>query len=74
MAFLTEVLDPNCEDDGATLLDNLHSFLKPSTAMFPIHCWHRWSTGRCAHSRLYWWCENVIGSICQWFNCQASAS
>ena len=24
------LLNPNCEDDGATLLDNLHSCLKPS--------------------------------------------
>jgi len=28
-------LDPNCEDDGGTLLDNLHSFLKPSSASSP---------------------------------------
>jgi hypothetical protein len=29
------LLDPNCEDDGATLLDNLHSFLKPSSVSSP---------------------------------------
>ena len=25
------LLHPNCENDGATILDNLHSFLKPSS-------------------------------------------
>jgi hypothetical protein len=34
MALLVE-LDPNCEDDGATLLDNLHSFLRPSSISSP---------------------------------------
>ena len=29
------LLDPNCEDDSATLLDNLHSFLKPSSVCSP---------------------------------------
>lgn len=29
------LLDPNCEDDGATLRDNLHSFLKPSSVSSP---------------------------------------
>jgi hypothetical protein len=29
------VLDPNCEDDGATRLDNLHSFLRPSNVASP---------------------------------------
>ena len=29
------LLDPNCEDDGAILLDNLHSFLKPSSVSSP---------------------------------------
>jgi len=30
------LLDPHCEDDGATLLDNLHSFLKPSSVSSPV--------------------------------------
>jgi hypothetical protein len=29
------LLDPNYEDDGATLLDSLHSFLKPSSDSSP---------------------------------------
>jgi len=29
------LLNPNCEDDGATLLDNLHSCLKPSVVSSP---------------------------------------
>jgi hypothetical protein len=29
------LLDLNCEDDGAILLDNLHSFLKPSSVSSP---------------------------------------
>jgi hypothetical protein len=29
------LLDPNCEDDGANLLDTLHSFLKPSSVSSP---------------------------------------
>ena len=29
------LLDPNCEDDGATLLDNPYSFLKPSSISLP---------------------------------------
>ena len=29
------LLDRNCEDDVASLLDNLHSFLKPSNVSSP---------------------------------------
>ena len=29
------LLGPNCENDGATLRDNLHSFLKPSSVSSP---------------------------------------
>jgi len=29
------LLDPNCEDDGATVLDNLYSFLKSSCISLP---------------------------------------
>jgi hypothetical protein len=29
------LLDPNCKGDGATLLDNLYSFLKPSRISLP---------------------------------------
>ena len=29
------LLDPNCEDDSAILLDNLHSFFKPSSVSSP---------------------------------------
>jgi hypothetical protein len=29
------LLDPNCKDDGATLLDNMHSFLRPSSVSSP---------------------------------------
>jgi hypothetical protein len=30
-----DLLNPNCKDDGATLLDNLHSCLKPSVVSSP---------------------------------------
>jgi hypothetical protein len=29
------LVNPNCKDDGATLLENLHSFLKPSSVFSP---------------------------------------
>ena len=32
----TGLLDPNCEDDGATLLDNLHSFSSHPVFLHPV--------------------------------------
>jgi len=66
VALLIEVLTQNCKDDGATHLDNLHFFFKPSIISSPSqstshdggywrcckHCWHAWSTGIGLHTTI----------------------
>ena len=82
------LLDPNCEDDGATLLDNLHSCLKPSVVSSPsqsishdrettdnvpyIVHMNEAQEGVCMAM-----CAGdviMFSVACQWFYCQASAS
>ena len=77
------LLGPDSEDDGATLLDNLHSFLKLSSVSSPsqstshdreitddvLHIVHVNEAHECVCTAIG---AGDVTIICQWFYCQAS--
>jgi hypothetical protein len=86
MALLIALFLPQTEDSD-TVLDNLHSFLKPSSVSSPYHSTthdrdttadflntEHTNEAREGMRRAIRVDENMLSIACQWFYCETSAS